>query len=284
MPIATAAGISTYYEVHGSGPALLMMGSGSFDSTVERFSSNEWKGIRPFETFAQRYTCIPYDRREAGRSGGRVERITYRRYADQAKGLLDHLGFPQAYVLGVCMGASVAMAMAVAYPETVAGMVLHKPVGGPRWVMAGHERFNIHHLFVKEHGLDAVVALAREKRTFNNAPQAGPWAAVIADNENFAQSFVKQDLKSYIALVGMLGRTLFDRDTAPGAEPEELMRLPIPALITPGHDPNHATSAARYLEECFPQAEYWDVLVDKQNPESIRDRTLGFLAELRHVA
>src|SRR5215510_250698 len=176
MPLVIAAGITTYYEVHGSGPALLMMGSGSFDSTVERFSSNEWKGIRPFETFARHYTCIPYDRREAGRSGGRVERITYRSYADQAKGLLDHLGFHQAYVLGVCMGASVAITMAVAYPETVAGMVLHKPVGGPRWAMAGHERFNTHHLFVKERGLDAVVELAREKRTFNNAPQAGPWA------------------------------------------------------------------------------------------------------------
>src|SRR5262245_13217438 len=281
MPLAIAAGITTYYEVHGPGPALLMMGSGSFDSTVERFSSNEWNGIRPFETFARHYTCLPYDRREAGRSGGRVERITYQSYADQAKGLLDHLGFSQAYVLGVCMGASVAITMAVAYPETVAGMVLHKPVGGPRWAMAGHERFNTHHLFVKERGLDAVVELAREKRTFNNAPQAGPWAAVIAYDESFAQSFLEQDVKSYTALTAMLGRTLFDRDTVPGAEPEELMRLKIPTLITPGHDPNHATSAARYLEECLPHAEYWDVLVDKQSPENIRDRTLGFLAGIR---
>ena len=177
------------------------------------------------------------------------------------------------------MGASVAIALAVAYPAAVAGMVLHKPVGGPRWRMAGHERFNIHHCFVKEHGLEAVVTLAKQKRTFNAAAKAGPWAACIANDEAFAQAFAAQDAKSYAALAGMLGPTLFDRDTVPGAEPEELMRLKIPALIIPGHDPNHATSGARYLEECLPHAEYWDVLADEQNPETIKDRILGFLAK-----
>ena len=61
-----------------------------------------------------------------------------------------------------------------------------------------------------------------------------------------------------------MARTLFDRDTAPGAEPEDLMRLDIPALVVPGHDAAHATSAARYLEECLPRAEYWDVPVEQQ--------------------
>ena len=59
-------------------------------------------------------------------------------------------------------------------------------------------------------------------------------------------------------------RTLFDRDTAPGAEPEDLLRLDIPALIVPGRDAAHATSAARYLEECLPRADYWDVPVEGQ--------------------
>ena len=42
------------------------------------------------------------------------------------------------------------------------------------------------------------------------------------------------------------------------------MGLDIPALIVPGHDASHATSAARYLEECLPHAEYWDVPVAEQ--------------------
>ena len=61
-----------------------------------------------------------------------------------------------------------------------------------------------------------------------------------------------------------MGRALFDRDTSPGAEPEDLLRLDIPTLIIPGHDASHATSAARYLEECLPGAQYWDIPADEQ--------------------
>jgi hypothetical protein len=41
--------------------------------------------------------------------------------------------------------------------------------------------------------------------------------------------------------------TMYDRDTAPGAEPEELRVMKIPALIISGNNPAHATSAAQYL-------------------------------------
>ncbi|HEX4557094.1 MAG TPA: hypothetical protein VH249_24095 [Xanthobacteraceae bacterium] len=74
-----------------------------------------------------------------------------------------------------------------------------------------------------------------------------------------------------------MGRTLFDRDTAPGAEPEDLLRLDIPALVVPGRDASHATSAARYLEECLPGSEYWDVPVAGQTEETTPGRLLEFL-------
>jgi hypothetical protein len=72
-------------------------------------------------------------------------------------------------------------------------------------------------------------------------------------------------------------RTLFDRDTAPGAEPEEMMTLDIPAFIVPGRDKSHATSAARYLEECLPRAQYWDVPVADQTEEAVPPKLLKFL-------
>jgi hypothetical protein len=74
-------------------------------------------------------------------------------------------------------------------------------------------------------------------------------------------------------------RALFDRDTAPGAEPEDLMRLDIPALVVPGHDAAHATSAARYLEECLPRAEYWDVRVEEQTEGNVPQHVMQFLAQ-----
>ncbi|HET9922761.1 MAG TPA: alpha/beta hydrolase, partial [Methylomirabilota bacterium] len=51
----------------------------------------------------------------------------------------------------------------------------------------------------------------------------------------------------YVGLVAASGRTLFDRDMPPGAEPEEMMALKVPALIVPGDDPAHAASGAYYL-------------------------------------
>jgi hypothetical protein len=71
---------------------------------------------------------------------------------------------------------------------------------------------------------------------------------------------------------------LLDRDTAPGAEPEELQQLDIPAWIVPGNDESHATSAARYLQQCLPRAEYWDALPEAQTAESAPPRLLDFLA------
>jgi hypothetical protein len=70
---------------------------------------------------------------------------------------------------------------------------------------------------------------------------------------------------------------LFDRDTSPGAEPEALLKLDIPALIVPGRDESHATSAARYLEECLGKCEYWDVLPEAQTEAAAPGRLLQFL-------
>jgi len=88
---------------------------------------------------------------------------------------------------------------------------------------------------------------------------------------------VGHDVNRYTSLVNDMVRGLFDRDTAPGAEPEELARLEIPALIVPGNDESHATSAARHLNECLPRAQYWDVAVEEQTAETAAPRMMDFL-------
>jgi hypothetical protein len=55
------------------------------------------------------------------------------------------------------------------------------------------------------------------------------------------------------------------------------MRLDLPALVVPGRDASHATSAARYLEECLPRSEYWDVLPEAQTEQTAPARVLEFL-------
>jgi pimeloyl-ACP methyl ester carboxylesterase len=272
-------GITTRYEVMGSGPPLLMYAPGGFDATVEKWSTQGvYAKIKLLDHLPKRYTCVVFDRRECGQSGGRVERLTWARYVAQGKGLLDHLGFKRAHIMGGCMGCCPVAAFGVAYPEATLSMVLFWPVGGARYRIGSHQRFAEHLAFVQQNGLAAVVAVVAEAgKSFGADPRCGPWAAVIKHDKAFADAYAKLDVERYKLLVTSTGRTLFDRDTAPGAEPEDLLRLDIPALVVPGRDASHATSAARYLEECLPRSEYWDVPVAGQTEETTPGRLLEFL-------
>ena len=279
MATATIDGITTRYEVLGSGPPLLMYSPGGFDATVEKWTTQGiYAQIKLLDHLPNRYTCIVFDRRETGRSGGRVERVTWSAYVAQGKGLLDHLGIDKAHLMGGCMGCCPVAAFAVAYPEAALSMILFWPVGGARYRITGHQRFAEHLAFVHQNGLEAVVALvSREGKAFGADPRGGPWASVIRRDADFAERYARQNLERYKLIVASMGRTLIDRDTAPGAEPEDMLRLDIPALIVPGRDASHATSAARYFEECLPGSEYWDVPVADQTEERTAARVLGFL-------
>ena len=280
MATAIIDGITTRYEVMGSGPPLLMYAPGGFNATVEAWSTQGiYAKLKPLDYLPKTYTCIAFDRRECGQSGGRVERVTWAHYVAQGKGLLDHLGIERAHLMGGCMGCCPVLAFAVAYPQAMLSMVLYWPVGGARYRISSHQRFAEHLAFVQEHGLDAVTALvAKDGKSFGADPRGGPWASVLKHDRGFATAYAKQNVDAYKLVVAGMARTLFDRDTAPGAEPEDLLRLDIPALIIPGRDAAHATSAARYLEECLPRADYWDVPVAGQTEEAAPARIMEFLA------
>jgi len=280
MATALADGIATRYETIGSGPPLLLFAPGGFDATIEKWSTlGVYARVKLMDHLPRRFTCIVFDRRECGESGGRVERVAWSDYAAQGLGLLDHLGIERAHLMGGCMGCGPAAALAAAHPGRVMGLVLWWPVGGPRYRIKGQQRFAEHLAFVQQNGMGAVVELvAREGKPFGADPRGGPWASVLKRDPAFAASYAALDAERYKLVVAGMARTLLDRDTAPGAEPEDLMRLDIPALIIPGKDESHATSAARYLEECLPRSEYWDVAPAGQTAENAPARLLDFLA------
>jgi pimeloyl-ACP methyl ester carboxylesterase len=279
MPTADIDGLATRYELLGDGPPLLMFSPGGFDARLENWRTlGLYKKTRVLEQVAKHYTCITFDRREAGQSGGRVQRITWQDYAAQGKGLLDHLGIARAHVAGGCAGCSVVTEFAVRYPGATAALVLLSPAGGARYRIRQQERFTRHLAFVAEHGLAGVAELARSSgQAFGQDPRVGPWGTVVARDESFAVAYTARDQRLYEATVAAMARTLFDRDTVPGPEPEDLMGLALPALIVPGQDASHATSAARYLQECLPGAQYWDVPVCAQDEVTLPAQVLEFL-------
>ncbi len=277
MPVAMVDDLEIYYETQGNGTPLLMLAPGGFDATIDKWrSASAWKAINALDKLASELQVIAYDRRECGKSGGRVERLSWDLYARQAKGLLDHLKIDSAIVLGACMGCSVALALSACFPEKTRALVFHWPVGGYRWKAASRERFSRHVAFVREKGLEATVERAREKKSFWDDPESGPWAPCIARDNTFARTFAAQDRDRYLGIVAASGPRLFDRDTASGAAPEEIMGVKAPALIVPGDDPSHATSAAHYLRECLPNADFWNVMPPEQTTERVCDRILEF--------
>jgi pimeloyl-ACP methyl ester carboxylesterase len=279
MATATIDGIPTRYEVYGSGPPVLMFSPGGFDATIEKWTTQGiYAQIRPIEHLSPHFTCIAFDRRESGESGGRVEAVSWAHYVAQGKGLLDHLQIPRAHIMGACMGCSPAIAFGVAHPEATMSLLLYWPVGGPHYRMSSHARFAQHLDYVRSAGLAGVAALAQaEGKPFNQEPRGGPWATVLKRDADFTREYVNQDPKRYLSVAGAMRDKLFDRDTAPGARPEELLKVEARALIVPGRDKTHATSAARYLEECLPKAEYWDVAVEEQTAATVPPRLMEFL-------
>jgi pimeloyl-ACP methyl ester carboxylesterase len=283
MPTVDIDGITTRYEIVGAGPPILMYAPGGFNAVVENWSTQGIYGkIKLLDHLPKSFTCIMFDRRECGQSGGRVERVTWTDYVAQGKGLLDHLNVSRAHLMGGCMGCPPVTAFAVAHPEMVLSLVLYWPVGGAKYRITSHQRFADHLDFVESDGLNGVVTLVtREGKSFGADPRGGPWAAVIKRDAGFATAFAAQDPDRYKFVCAGMRDALFDRDTAPGAEPEELMRLDIPACIVPGHDAAHATSAARYLEECLPGAEYWDAPVEHQTEAATNAHVIEFLQRVK---
>ena len=284
MPTALLDGIETRYEVQGAGPPLLMFSPGGFDATLEKWSTlGVYAKTKMLGPLVGHYQCILFDRRETGHSGGRVERIGWAQYVAQGKALLDHLGIASAHLMGGCMGCAPVVAFAAAHPQAVRSMVLYWPVGGAKYRINGQLRFAQHLAYVQQHGLQAVLALAQGgNKSFSEDPRGGPWVSVLRQKSEsspaFAAAYVAQDAERYKLAVSGMARALLDRDTAPGAEPEDLLRLDIPALVVPGKDHSHATSAARYLEECLPRAEYWDIAPEAQTEHNVPARLLQFLA------
>ncbi len=115
MATAKIGSLELYFEEHGTGfPFLLIMGLGA-DSTA-------W--MLQIPDFAKRYRTISFDNRGVGRSSKPAGPYTIHEMADDAVGLLDHLGIERSHVLGVSMGGMIAQELALRHPNRIRGLIL----------------------------------------------------------------------------------------------------------------------------------------------------------------
>ena len=241
-----------------------------------------WKEMDGLATLSKHFTTIAYDRRESGLSGGRVEALSWDLYVKEAHALLNLAGFKSAYILGCCMGASLATAFATRHPEACKGLLLHWPVGGFLWKRKGTTFFQRHIDFVKAQGMQAVIDRAPKGENFWIDPEIGPWGSPSVHDPQLAQSLLKMDRDEYISMCEQSRDHIFT-DTMPcGASGDELMGIQTPALIMSGADSRHTRSASWALKELLPNAELWPVFPPDQTGDNTLEQVLNFKAKLEH--
>jgi pimeloyl-ACP methyl ester carboxylesterase len=120
MPILKVPRAQLYYEVHGSGPVLLLIPGGPAEAGI-------FAGLAG--ALADRYTVVPYDPRGNSRSvlDDPPEDQRMDVHGDDAAQLLEALGDEPAYVLGSSGGAQIGLNLAARHPERVRTLVAHEP-------------------------------------------------------------------------------------------------------------------------------------------------------------
>ena len=115
MPTVHVGDIDMYYEVHGSGEPLVLIGGLASD-----LSETEW-----LTTWcAQTHRVLAFDNRGAGRTDKPDAPYSIARMADDTNALMAAVGMSHAIVLGVSMGGRIALDLALEHPDRVARLIL----------------------------------------------------------------------------------------------------------------------------------------------------------------
>src|SRR6476619_4711014 len=120
MPKINRDGVDIYYEVHGSGPPLLL--THGYSST-----SGMWQG--QIEALSKHHKLILWDMRGHGQSDYPDDPNAYSEaltVADMAA-LLDEVGAGKAIVGGLSLGGYMSLAFHRAHPDRVRALLLIDP-------------------------------------------------------------------------------------------------------------------------------------------------------------
>lgn len=126
-------GGALYYEVHGSGPAIV------FAHGIGGNALSWWQQV-PY--FRERYACVTFDAPGFGRSEHPEGDWSF---VDSLAGLIDHLELADVRLVAQSMGGWACLGYALAFPERVRALVMADTPGaidlpefeGPRRSVAG---------------------------------------------------------------------------------------------------------------------------------------------------
>ena len=195
-----SGGVGIAYETAGEGPPILLIHGFASNGRVNWWDTG-W--VRTLTESGRR--VITFDHRGHGESEKLYDSALYpaAEMAEDARRLLDHLGIPQADVMGYSMGARVSAFLTIAHPQRVR-----------RAVFAGLASRMIT-------GVGGAEAIARALEAPSRADVTDPGARAF---RIFAEQ-TKSDLRALAACI----RSSREKITA-----EELARITVPVLVVAG--------------------------------------------------
>ena len=115
MPTAKVDDITIYYEIHGAGAPLVLIGGLGADLSLMTSITS---------ALAQRRRVIVFDNRGAGRTDQPDRPYSIQQMAHDTAGLMDALSIERADILGISMGGRIALELALGHPSRVRRLVL----------------------------------------------------------------------------------------------------------------------------------------------------------------
>jgi pimeloyl-ACP methyl ester carboxylesterase len=135
MPKTKVNDIEIYYEISGSGSALVLISGLGYPLW-------QWHKMVPY--LAEHFQVITFDNRGVGQTDKPAGPYTAQMLAADTAGLLEVLGIEKAVIMGHSMGGFIAQALALDFPHRVSKLVLCSTnFGGPRHVPITAEAWTV---------------------------------------------------------------------------------------------------------------------------------------------
>ena len=238
MPLAMVNGVELYYEVHGSGPWLVL---------VHEFAGS-YKSWQPqLETFARAFRVLVYNCRGYPPSSVPPDVAAYSQELsiEDLRQLLDHLGIDRACLGGFSMGGSIVLSFALAHPGRVRALILAGTGTG-----SGDKR-----QFLEEFGAIADRFEREGVRRVAEDYLRGPTRIQLVRKDaamwqKFHADFVEL---SSVGLANTLRGVQLRRPTMYELE-ARLRQLRVPTLVIVGEEDTPALDASRFLSTTIPDA------------------------------
>jgi pimeloyl-ACP methyl ester carboxylesterase len=252
MPTLKRNGVHIYYEVHGSGPTVLL--TNGYSATAEMWKPN-------IAALSQHYRLILWDMRGHGQSDSPDDPAAYSEEATVADmaALLDAHGVEQTVIGGLSLGGYMSLAFHLVHPERVKALMLLDT--GP-----GYKRDEPRAGWNKR-----AEATAREYETKGLAA-LGRSAEVLASNHRSAQGLAH-------AARGMLAQ----RDAR---VINSLDSIKVPTLVLVGAKDEPFLAATDYMASKIPGATKVVIpdaghAANIDQPEAFNQAVLAFLEQAR---